>query len=160
MVEDRVDWHYNSPMIEEQAIVTGLDGDLAMIRMQRQSACSQCELNKGCGTGAIGRLLGHRSKPLAIRNNLNLEVGDSVLLGLPDKAFLKASLLIYGLPLMALIGGGLLAQWAVAESELSVIIISTAGFITALSLSGLIAKKYFSQQFDPQVLEIGSEPKG
>ena len=146
-------------MIEEQAIVTGLDGDLAMIRMQRQSACSQCELNKGCGTGAIGRLLGHRSKPLAIRNNFNLKVGDSVLLGLPDKAFLKASLLIYGLPLMALIGGGLLAQWAVAESELGVIIISTAGFITALFLSGIIAKKYFSRQFDPHILAIGGEPK-
>jgi len=146
-------------MIEEQAIVTGLDGDLAMIRMQRHSVCSQCELNKGCGTGAIGRLLGHRNKPLAIRNNFNLKVGDSVLLGLPDKAFLKASLLIYGLPLMALIGGGLLAQWAITESQLIVIIISTAGFITALYLSGIIAKKYFSKQFDPHILEVGGEPK-
>jgi sigma-E factor negative regulatory protein RseC len=146
-------------MIEEQAIVTSLNGDLAMIRMQRQSACSHCELSKGCGTGAIGRMLGHRSKPLAISNKFNLKVGDSVLLGLPDKAFLKASLLIYGLPLIALIGGGLLAQWAVAESELSVIIISTVGFITALYLSGIIAKKYFSQQFDPRILEVGGEPK-
>ena len=145
-------------MIEEQAIVTGLDGDLAMIQMQRHSACSHCELSKGCGTGAIGRMLGHRSKPLAIRNNFNLKVGDSVLLGLPDKAFLKASLLIYGLPLIALMGGGLLAQWAVAESELSVIIFSTVGFITALSLSGIIAKKYFSRQFDPHILEVGGEP--
>ncbi len=139
--------------------MSGLEGDLAIIRMQRQSACSHCELNKGCGTGAIGRLLGHRSRPLAIRNNFNLKIGDSVLLGLPDKAFLKASLLIYGLPIMALIGGGLLAQWAVAESEFSVIIISTVGFFTALWLSGKIAKIYFSQQFDPHILEVGGEPK-
>ncbi len=145
-------------MIEEQAIVSKLDGDLAIIRMQRQSACSHCELNKGCGTGAIGRLLGHRSKPLAIRNDYNLKAGDRVLLGLPDRAFLKASLLIYGLPLVALIGGGLLAQWAFTESELSVFILSTAGFIAGLWFSGQIAKNHYSQQFNPQILEVGSEP--
>jgi sigma-E factor negative regulatory protein RseC len=146
-------------MIEEQAIVTGLDGDLAMIQMQRHSTCSHCELSKGCGTGAIGRMLGHRSKPLAIGNKFDLKAGDSVLLGLPERAFLKASLLIYGLPLAALIGGGMLAQWTIVESEMSVIIFSTAGFTTALWLSGLIAKKYYSQQFNPRVLEIRGEPK-
>ncbi len=145
-------------MIEEQAIVSGLDGDLAIIRMQRQSACSHCELNKGCGTGAIGRLLGHRSKPLAIRNDYDLKAGDRVLLGLPDRAFLNASLLIYGLPLVALIGGGLLAQWAFTGSELSVLIFSTAGFIAGLWFSGQIAKNHYSQQFNPQILEVGSEP--
>jgi len=145
-------------MIEEQAIVSGLDGDLAIIRMQRQSACSHCELNKGCGTGAIGRLLGHRSKPLAIRNDYNLKAGDRVLLGMPDRAFLNASLLIYGLPLVALIGGGLMAQWAFAGSELSVFIFSTAGFFAGLWFSGQIAKNHFSQQFNPQILEVGSEP--
>ena len=40
-------------MIEEQAIVTSVDGDLAMLQMQRQSTCSHCELSSGCGTGAI-----------------------------------------------------------------------------------------------------------
>jgi len=145
-------------MIEEQAIVSGLEGDLAIIRMQRQSVCSHCELNKGCGTGAIGRLLGHRSKPLAIRNDYDLKAGDRVLLGLPDRAFLNASLLIYGLPLVALIGGGLMAQWAFAGSELSVIIFSTAGFFAGLWISGLIAKNHFSQQFNPRILKVGSEP--
>ena len=138
--------------------MSGLEGDLAIILMQRQSACSHCELNKGCGTGAIGRLLGHRSKPLAIRNDYNLKAGDRVLLGLPDRAFLNASLLIYGLPLVALIGGGLMAQWAFAGSELSVFIFSTVGFFAGLWFSGQIAKNHFSQQFNPRILEVGSEP--
>lgn len=147
-------------MIEEQAIVTGLDGDRAMIQMQRHSACSHCELNSGCGTGAIGRLLGHRSKPLTIRNKHNLKTGDSVVLGMPDEAFLKASLLIYGLPLAGLIGGGLVAEWTFSASELYVFIFAVAGFIVGLTFSGLIAKSRFSQQFDPKILEAGSEPKG
>ena len=146
-------------MIEEQAIVTEIEEDLAMIQMQRHSACSHCELSRGCGTGAIGRLLGHRSKPLTIRNRYNLKPGDSVVLGMPDEALLKASLLIYGLPLAGLIGGGLVAQWAFSESELYVFIFAVAGFIAGLTFSGLIAKSHFSQQFDPKILEAGGEPK-
>jgi len=146
-------------MIEERAIVTGLDGDLAVIQMLRHSACNHCELNSGCGTGAIGRLLGHRSKPLTIRNKSNLRPGDRILLGMPDRAFLKASLLIYGLPLVGLIGGGLVAQWAFAGSEIHVFIFSVAGFIAGLSFSSLIAKNYFSQQFYPKILALDGEPK-
>jgi len=146
-------------MVEEQAIVTGLDGDLAMIQMRRHSACNHCELNSGCGTGAIGRLLGHRSRPLTIRNKLNLKPGDRVLLGMPDRAFLRASLLIYGLPLAGLIGAGLVAQWAFSESELYVFIFSAAGFIAGLSSSSIIAKIHFSQQFNPKILQVDGEPK-
>jgi sigma-E factor negative regulatory protein RseC len=146
-------------MIEEQAVVTGLDGDLAMIQMLRHSACSHCELNSGCGTGAIGRLLGHRSKPLTIRNESNLKPGDRILLGMPDRAFLRASLLIYGLPLAGLIGAGLVAEWAFAGSELHVFIFSAAGFIAVLSFSSFIAKNYFSQQFNPKILQLDGEPK-
>ena len=146
-------------MIEEQAIVTGLDGDLAMIQMQRQSTCSHCELNSGCGTGAIGRLLGHHSKPLTIRNRYDLRPGDRILLGMPEKAFLKANFLIYGLPLVGLIGAGLLADWAFASSELMVFSCSIAGFVTGLIISDLVANNQLSQQFDPQILRVDGELK-
>ncbi len=146
-------------MIKEQAIVTGLDGDLARVQMQRQSTCSHCELSSGCGTGAIGRLLGHHSKPLSIRNNHNLKPGDRILLGIPDRAFLTASLLIYGLPLGGLIGTGLLADWAFDKSEVLVFGFAVAGFIAGLIISDIIASYRFSQQFNPVILEIGGEPK-
>jgi sigma-E factor negative regulatory protein RseC len=146
-------------MIEEQAIVTGTDGDMAIIQMQRHNACSGCELNNGCGTGAIGRLLGHRSKPLSIRNRDNLKSGDRVVLGMPDKAFLKASLLIYGLPLAGLMSAGMISQWLFADSEIYVVIFSAVGFIAGLASSGQIAKKRFSRQFNPKILKVVGEPK-
>jgi hypothetical protein len=51
-----------------------------------------------------------------------------------------------------------MAQWAFAGSELSVFIFSTAGFFAGLWFSGQIAKNHFSQQFNPRILEVGSEP--
>ena len=146
-------------MIEEKAIVTALDGDLAMIQMHRQSTCNHCELSGGCGTGAIGRLLGHHNKPLTIRNEYNLRPGDTVLLGMPERAFLKANFLIYGLPLAGLIGAGLLADWTFAKSELFVFGFSIAGFIAGLVISDLIATNRLSQQFEPKILRVDGEPK-
>ena len=145
-------------MIEEQAIVTGLDGNWAMVKMQRQSACSSCELSSGCGTGAIGRLLGHRSKPVMIKNQYQLKQGDSVVLGLPDDAFLKASLLIYGLPLLGLMVGGMLANLSFGESELLVIIFAAAGLVTGLQVSARLANKRYSNQFSPKILRVRGEP--
>jgi sigma-E factor negative regulatory protein RseC len=145
-------------MIKEQATVTGIEGNWAVIQMQRASVCSHCELNSGCGMGAIGRLLGHRSKPVMIVNEHQLKAGDSVILGLPERAFLKASLLIYGLPLLGLMVGGLLASWVIGKSELFVIAFALVGFVAGLQISAKIARNQHSSQFSPKVLEVRSEP--
>ncbi len=145
-------------MIKEQATVTGIEGSWALIQMQRASVCSHCELNSGCGMGAIGRLLGRRSKPVMIANEHQLKAGDEITLGLPEGAFLKASLLIYGLPLLALMVGGLLASWIIGESELFVFGFALVGFIAGLHISAKIAHNQSSDQFSPKVLEVRGEP--
>jgi len=147
-------------MIKEQAKVTGLDGHWALVQMQRQSACSHCELSNGCGTGAIGRLLGHRRKPVKIKNEHQLKPGDSVVLGLPEGAFLKASLLIYGLPLLGLIAGGMLALGITGESELYAFFLAAAGFVAGLHTSARLARKHYSNQFSPKILQVRGEPTG
>ncbi len=147
-------------MTKQQAIVTGLDGDLAIIEVQSHGACSQCELSRGCGTGALGRLLGHRSRPLTVRNEYNLKTGDKVVLGIQDKAFLNVSLLIYGLPLLGLMVGGLLAQGLSGNSDMVTIMLAAVGFSSALTCSAVIAKSRFSGQFNLLIVEINGEPKG
>lgn len=145
-------------MIEEQAIVVGVKGECVEIQMQRQSACSHCELNKGCGTGAIGRMLGHRSKPLLIENTLNLKSGDHILLGMPDRSFLKASLLLYGLPLGLLVAGAVIGETVFNGSEMLVLISAASGFLGGLFIAARLAGKRFAEQFNPRILQINSEP--
>ncbi|MFV2031199.1 MAG: SoxR reducing system RseC family protein [Gammaproteobacteria bacterium] len=145
-------------MIKEQATVTGLDGNMAVVEMQRQGICGHCELNKGCGTGAIGRLLGHRSKPLMIENHHALKPGDSLTLGLSDKFFLQASLLIYGLPLLGLIIGGLLAQSILGLSEILVFVFAATGFMAGFRYSARIAGNRYLHRFHPKILEVRGEP--
>jgi sigma-E factor negative regulatory protein RseC len=108
-------------MLTESALVTRRDGNRVELELQRSSACDHCELNQGCGTGALGRLLGRRSRPLVIETDQDCEAGDKVLLELPESALVSASLLLYGLPLLGLVFGGLLgallgfAEWLVVS---------------------------------------------
>ena len=125
-------------MITETAIVTRRDGRLVELELQRNSTCGQCELSKGCGTGAIGRLLGHRSKPILIETDHQLEPGDRLELGLSESALVKASLTIYGLPLLGMVCAGLLAT-LFAASEMIVALAACAGFFAGYKFATFLA---------------------
>ena len=146
-------------MITETATVTKIDGRQVEIEMQRQSVCGGCELNSGCGTGAIGRLLGRRNKPLKIFNQMKLMPGDQVVIGIRERAYLNASLIIYGLPLLGLIVGGLLSQWIFGESDLIALIGAAIGLSFSLIASAMAAKYRFSEQVNPKILQVIGEPK-
>ena len=150
-------------MIKETAKVVSLSGDVAQVQMQRQSACSHCEMSQGCGTGAIGRLLGKRSKPVEIKVYQTLKPGDQVEIGLPDKAFLRAGLLIYGMPLLGLFIGLTLAESLGSNADLSsdliAFILALVGLVLGLLIGAFIAKTQFSNQLNPKILAVNNDPK-
>lgn len=146
-------------MIKETATVIRLKGSYVEIEMQRQNVCGHCELNSGCGTGAIGRMLGHRSKSLTVINEKDLQPGDQVILGIQDGAYLNASLTIYGLPLFGLISGGLISQWAFGDSDFNTMIGAAIGMFLGSVASSLVAKYCFSGQLNPTILQVIAEPK-
>ncbi len=150
---------YNKSMIREKATVTRLEGIHAVIEMHRQSVCGHCEVRNGCGTGALGRLLGHRNKSLKVVNEQDLVPGDQIILGIQDGAYLNASLMIYGLPLLGLIAGGLIFQWVFGASDLSAMVGAAIGMSAGLISSNLMAKYRFSALLKPTILQIIAEPK-
>ena len=48
---------------------------------------------------------------LPVPSTMSLSVGDEVVLGIPQKAFIKASLLTFAMPLIVMLAFALLAQW-------------------------------------------------
>ena len=144
-------------MITEQAIVTRREGRRIELELLRQSACDPCQLKQGCGTGSLGRLLGHRRRPLVLETEQALQPGDRVEIGLAEAALVKASLLVYGLPLAGLILFGMsavslnLADWLVALASLAGLF---AGHRAAAMLGGRLA----SMRWTPQLLNIDVNP--
>ena len=145
-------------MITEQAIVTRCTGKQVELELQRGSACGQCELNRGCGTGALGRLLGKRSKPLIIETEHVLKPGDRLQLGLSESALVKASLTIYGLPLLGMVAAGLLASFAVL-SEALVALVAGVGFIVGYKIAAYISQALEHDRLTPYIVDIQVNPE-
>lgn len=144
-------------MITESAIVTRCDGKRVELELQRASSCGQCELSKGCGTGALGRLLGHRGKPILIETGHDLKPGDTLLLGLSESALVKASLAIYGLPLLGMVCAGLLTT-LLTTSEGLVVVAAVAGFFAGFKMANFLAHSLEDAKFTPHILEVHVNP--
>lgn len=96
-------------MIEEHAIVVGVESDMATLEVVRRTACGLCGQTRGCGMSIWGRLLGHGPRVFRAVNQLDAKVGDIVVVGIEENAVLSNSTMIYGIPLAAMLAGALLS---------------------------------------------------
>lgn len=90
-------------MLEEVGVVLRVEGELAIVKTQRSSMCN------GCHSGGFCKALGGDSvMEVAARNEAGARVGDEVRVTVASKTFLKASFLVYMVPVTVLILGALL----------------------------------------------------
>ena len=90
-------------MLEEVGVVVRVEGELAIVKTKRSSMCD------GCHSGGFCKALGGGSDmEVAARNEVGAQAGDEVRMTVASKTFLKASFLVYMVPVTALILGALL----------------------------------------------------
>jgi sigma-E factor negative regulatory protein RseC len=87
-------------MTESEAVVVSVEAEHAWLDITAGAGCGSCEKAAGCSSGdGAGR------RRQRIRNTVGARVGDTVIVGVPDGAVLKATLWAYMIPLaLALIG--------------------------------------------------------
>ncbi|MBW2615370.1 MAG: SoxR reducing system RseC family protein [Deltaproteobacteria bacterium] len=86
-------------MVNEQGIIEEVSGQKALVRIKKSSACGTCESRGDCEVAS------GKSMVVEVVNDLGGGEGDHVELSVPSGAFLKLSLLVYILPVVALIAG-------------------------------------------------------
>ncbi len=94
-------------MLEETGVVVErLGSKRVKVKVQRTSAC------KSCASANLCMALSGESEMLAeARDKLGVGVGDKVVIAIEEQVFLKASFLVYILPLAGLFAGVALAEW-------------------------------------------------
>lgn len=132
-------------MIEETARVLELDGRFAWVEATRTSACGACESNKGCGTSVLSKVFAGKTTRLRVINEVGAVVGEQVMVGLDESAFLRGSLAMYLIPLLGLIGGGLCGQWLALTNGGNAELSSALGAVAGL-VSGLVWLRGFSRR--------------
>ncbi len=144
-------------MISETATVLRVTGDTAWVSCASQSGCQRCAEGRGCGGGVFGRILGDRLREVRVDvGGHPLRVGDQVEIGLSELDLLRASLMMYLVPLVGMLALAVIAGLTISPAwrEPGVAIAGAAGLF-----AGLVLARRFGQRqqgragFGPRVVQ-------
>lgn len=124
-------------MIEEVARVASVGDGTIQIVTQRQTSCGNCADQKVCSSSVLARLFSPHQIELTLSTHLDVKPGDRVIIGVPEAGFLTSTLMLYGLPILAMIIAAILGHWLA-----SVMALHQELFSVVFGLMGLCAAFY------------------
>lgn len=101
-------------MIEESAVVVKIENHQVWVEAGQNSACGGCQQKTSCTSNALGSVLKKKSVP--VDSGIQLKTGDQVIVAIDESLLLRASLLLYLVPLLALFTGAGIADWLLADN--------------------------------------------
>ena len=138
-------------MIQETGQVVRVEGADVWVETRRQSTCSGCAAEKGCGTAVLSKVLGQRRTLVRVLGSMPLQVGDRVVIGIAERALVRGSLAVYAVPLLLLLLGAVLGEVGAGNglwdnAELGSLVLGVGGLA-----AGLLWLKRFTRriQNDP-----------
>jgi sigma-E factor negative regulatory protein RseC len=93
-------------MLEEVGTVVKIDADALWVATVQKSACGSCSAQKGCGQQVLGKVFSTSSAIrvlLAGHSPDTFALEQQVRIGIPEDVVVKGALLVYLLPLAAMI---------------------------------------------------------
>lgn len=124
-------------MISERGRIVALVGTSAWVQTDRESTCSRCKLQSGCGQRLFGGMFGRAGNQVLVRLDepSKICVNDEVEVGIPEAGLLKLASLAYLAPLTGLLLGTIVGQWILAEAG------AIFGAIIGLPLAIVVARR-------------------
>jgi len=99
-------------MLESRATVIARHHDVLEVALERDSGCQGCQQ---CGVSAISRLMPNHLR-VRLTSSKTFQVGEQIVINLPEKGLLKAAWRCYLLPLAVFFGGALLGDAVAGEN--------------------------------------------
>ena len=121
-------------MLVETGRVTKVENDKVIVEVEKNSGCAECHVGCACDIDKSIRLL-------EANNPLGADVDQFVQVSIPNDSVLRASFVVYIIPLVALIAGTLLGRYFGARAGVKDIFEIFTGF-ACLGLSFLFVRYY------------------
>jgi sigma-E factor negative regulatory protein RseC len=125
-------------MIEELAVVVKIENHQVWVESGQNSACGGCQQKASCTSNALDSVLKKKSVP--VDSDIQLKTGDQVMVAIDENLLLRASLLLYLLPLIALFTGAGIADWLLDNSLYADLWIAGSALLSFLFSLWLINK--------------------
>jgi len=138
----------------EEGVVVRTDASGTWVKTIRSDACDSCSSKSTCHT-----LGGGNEMEVAAINSVGAKVGDRVVLKMHAAAFLKGTFLIYIFPLLLLLGGAGLGEWASVafdrQSPLTSIVFGFGGLAVGLMLMKRMANRLAERdEYRPRIARV------
>lgn len=108
-------------MLTETGRVVAVDDDGLWVETVRRSTCNACGVRQGCGHGLLERVReGQRGLIRVLPGEAapgDCRIDDQVRISIPESLLLRASLLLYLLPLATLLAGAGLGAWLAPAAD-------------------------------------------
>ncbi len=133
-------------MLTENARILAIDEDCLWVESIQQTTCKSCSAKSSCGAGLLNKIHTARRNQIRVlfsakQQASDFQIGDRVVIAIPESLVLKMSLLLYLLPLVGLIAGAALGQYLFEQyeglvqfigQEMQSIIFAAVGFVVAI----------------------------
>jgi len=139
-------------MIEEKATVVDIKDGKLLLETQRQSTCQSCSVKSGCGTSTIAKVVGNRSAQFVVNKTLDVQVGDQVIVAIEENALVQGSLLIYLLPILIMLGFGVITE-LLFSTELLTILSAVLGLLVSIvAVKTVLSRSSLKRSIQPQLI--------
>jgi len=98
-------------MIEESGTVVATEGNYAWIETQVKTTCGTCKANQSCATSTVAKAFSPKPEHIKLAVPCELAVGQQVKIGISENALLRASTMVYVVPLILLMVTQISVQW-------------------------------------------------
>lgn len=147
-------------MIEETGRVVAVEEDSVWVETIRKAACDSCASQKGCGHSVLAKLTGGKNHVRVLNpssNNYSLQVGDDVIIGVPEDVVVIGSMVAYLMPLICMLLFSVVAQLAWESEGYSII-----GGMLGLGLGFVLVRWHFlarkdNARYQPSVIRPASD---
>lgn len=129
--------------------VKEIKGNTVVVTMERQDMCGDCH--------ACEMISGKKACTLNCEAHINCEVGDQVEVTLTNEYFLKATYIVYGVPLLGFVAGlvigiGITTALSVSKGDLWISVCAILGAAAGVGYIKLRERKKAYQKFLPHII--------
>ena len=143
-------------------LVIAVEDKRLLVEAERQSSCQSCAVKSGCGTSVLAKWFNKKhlrfyvDKPVD-SSSIHFSTGDQVLVGLQESALTQGALMVYLLPLLAMIVAALFVDAMLSASFYWRDLVIAASAFFSLVFALFIGRLYLHlgrchQRFNPILL--------
>ena len=144
-------------MIKQPATVIAETDTSYLLESLPKSACPRCAEGKGCGGGILAQAFANKTYQLSINKNIPLQIGELVQIGIKSSLLVRASLLLYLLPLISMVTVAMIAGSLTNDQDIFTVTGAIIGIIIGILVAKKLSNNYINNGMVSTVLIIDDE---